>query len=108
MAARAKKRQNKKIHAEIVAIEASENKIFLHILTMPCFRQYQNVFISNDRAFPADPFLSYLDPPSSLTTTPRSMVITRFFICWTISWLWVTTITVVPLSLISSKRPIIS
>jgi hypothetical protein len=27
-----KKRQNKKIHAEMVAMEASENKIFLHIL----------------------------------------------------------------------------
>ena len=35
----------KKIHAEIVAIDASENKIFLHILMMPCFRQYQNVLI---------------------------------------------------------------
>ena len=40
-----KNRQNKKIHAEIVAIEASENRIFLHILFTPCFRQYQNVLI---------------------------------------------------------------
>ena len=44
----------------------------------------------------------------SLTTCPLSMVITRFFMVSTISWLWVTTITVVPCRFTSSKSFMIS
>jgi len=40
-----KNTQNKKIHAEMVATDARENHIFLHILITPCFRQYKNVLI---------------------------------------------------------------
>jgi len=50
----AKNRQNKKIHAEMVATDARENHIFLHILITPCFRQYKNVLIYS-YAFPAVP-----------------------------------------------------
>ena len=45
-----KNRQNKKIHAEIVATEASENQMFLHIFFMPSFMQYQNVLIFTVRS----------------------------------------------------------
>ena len=40
-----KNTQNKKIHAEIIAVDARENQIFLHIFTSPCLMQNQNVLI---------------------------------------------------------------
>ena len=43
LATRAKNIQNKKMHAEMIAVEARENQIFLPIFFIPSFRQYVNV-----------------------------------------------------------------
>ena len=79
-------------------MDASENILFLQIFLTPCFPTYPNVLI-----------LIYIPTfCSSLTITPCFIVITRSFISFTISWLCVTTSTVVPLSFASFKRLMIS
>lgn len=80
-------------------MDASENILFLQIFLTPCFPTYPNVLI-----------LIYI-PTFFLITDDYALcfiVMTRSFISFTISWLCVTTSTVVPRSFASFSRLMIS